>query len=69
VTGFVLLGLAAIASLTAITCTALVMQAKERMHTRSQDDYAALTREQMALARSANRDIARSLGQRTDGDQ
>jgi hypothetical protein len=65
-TGFVIIGLAAIAALTAITCTTLVMQAKERMHTRRQDDYVALQRESIAAGARANRDIARIIGRPQD---
>ena len=58
-TAVIILGIAAITAFTTLTAVALVMQAKERMHTRRQDDYVALQREAMAANRASIRDALR----------
>lgn len=66
-TSFVQLGLAAIAAFTAITVAAIIMQAKERMHTRRQDDHLALQREAMAHNRRSVREAIHAYRDENDG--
>jgi hypothetical protein len=67
-TGFVQIGIAAIAAFTFLVATTIVMQAKERISAKRQEAWLTAQREGIASSTRVGRDMARATSSHTNPD-